>query len=96
MLVCSTCKKEAADRFSPTELVQPGTCRATSATQSCVHFKASALARAAASTSARETTLQHTATVPKTNAGINLAVPPFFAPFCANCCVFWLPLLSAF
>lgn len=53
---------EAADRFSPTELVQPRTWRATSATQSCSYIKASALARAAA----RETTPQHTATVPET------------------------------
>lgn len=89
-----SCNKEAADGFSPRELVQLRTWRATSATQSCVHVKASALARTAASTSARETTLQHAASEPETYAGVNLAVLPFFAPFCANCCVFCLPLLS--
>ena len=58
--------KEAADGSSPTELVQPGTWRAASATQSCVRVEASALAGAAAPTSAGETALQHTATVPET------------------------------
>lgn len=80
--------------------MQPRTWRAASATQSCVRVKASALAGTAALTSAGETTLQHTTTVPETYAAMNLMEAPFFTPCCvnccANCCVCWLPPLSVF
>lgn len=85
---------KAADVSSPTEPVQPGTWKAASPIWRCACVEASDLAGTAAPTSAGDNALQHTTTMPKTYTGMNLTEPPFFASFCAKCCVCWLPLLS--